>query len=178
MSDATNQLDVGRRDPAETVDPTIRNQRYGCWPAWAWFGACALVWMPAIIVLDRNTPREWDAVVGAATCVPMLISVFLVLWHLERRPVHRIKIGDELRAFPRPGARYQPGELKLISFSNDEDGDYVEGGRPVPLCQVVIKGRRACSIRLVASTGDAARLREWAERDGVRVGGPQGVAGA
>jgi hypothetical protein len=176
MSDATDQPDLGRTVPAETVDRTIRNQRYQCWPAWAWFGAWTLLWMPAIVIMDRLTPREWKGVAGAATCVPILGTGFLVLRHLDGRPVHRIKLGNQLRAYPRPGPRYWPSELVAVRFFNDEDGDYVEGARPVPLCQVEVEGRRGRPMRLVASVGDAARLREWAEQHGVPVVDPYGLA--
>lgn len=163
-------------EPDDTVDRTIRNQRYRCWPAWACLGAFALLWMSAAFVLDRLTPREWEPYVGGGTAALMLATMSVVVWHLDRRPVHRIKLGDELRAFPKPGGRHLPANIRAIRFSNDEDGDYIEGDLPVPLCQVMIEPRRGRRIRLVASAGDAARLREWAERHGIQVADPYGLA--
>ena len=163
-------------EPDDTVDRTIRNQRYRCWPAWAWLGALALLWLAAAIVLDRLTPRDWEPYVGACTCLLMLLTAFIVLWHLDHRPVHRIKLGDELRAFPMPGGRHLPANIRAIQFSNDEDGDYTEGDLPVPLCHVTVEARRGRRIQLVASAGDAARLREWAERHGVVVVDPHGLS--
>ena len=68
-----------------------------------------------------------------------------------------------------------PKDIRAIHVGPDPDEDYAEARLPFPLCLVTIEaGRR--KLRLVASAGDAARLREWAERKGIAVVDPQGLS--
>lgn len=162
--------------PDDTVDRTIRNHRYRGWPGWAWAGAFAFLWLPAIYVLDRLTPREWLPYAIAGTFLLEAITGALSLWHLEHRPAHRIKLGDELRAYDIPRGRHAPANIAVIRFTNDGDGDYIEDDLPVPLCRVTVEPRRGRRVWLVASTADASRLREWAGQHGVAVEDPHGLS--
>lgn len=157
-----------------TVDPTIRNQRYpGPRPeVWlvAWFG----MWLGTAGILEVLLSRAWDKAALLVTGAAILGSFLALLAYLERRPVQRLKLGDELRAFP--VGRLKPAEIKEVLFSADEDEDYAEGKPPVPFCAVSVEGPWARRFRLVASAGDAARLREWAERKGIPVVDPQGYS--
>ena len=158
--------------PTDTADRTIRNQRYHGWPAAAliagWFG----VWLAAVGILEWTTPRAWEKQILVATAIPILVTFFILIRHLDLRPVERLRVGDELRAYP--SGRFQPADLVSIQFSPDADEDYAEDKLPVPWCQVAVRGRRGRTIRLVASAGDAARLRQWAERHGIAVLDPHG----
>ena len=160
--------------PDATTDLTIRNQRYHGGPAWAWIAGWFAVWLSAIAVLEWTTPREWEKRVFLATAIPIFVTFFIMIRYLDLRPVVRLRLGDELRAYP--SGRFQPADLVVIRFTPDTDEDYAEEKLPVPWCQVAVQGRRGRIIRLVASVGDAVRLREWAERKGVRVEDSEGFA--
>jgi hypothetical protein len=161
-------------DPLDVADRTIRNQRYHGWPAWAWILGWFAAWLPAAWLLESLTPRDWEKPALAAVGVPILATFIFLVRHLDRRPAERIRLGDELRAYP--SGQFQPADLVCIQFSPDDDEDYAEDKLPVPWCQVAVRGRRGRTIRLVASHGDAVRLREWAERNGVAVIDPDGLA--
>ena len=64
----------------------------------------------------------------------------------------------------------------MISFAHDPLEDYVENKLPIRMCEVTIERRRGRRLKLIVSTGDAARLREWAEGKGVVVEDPMGYA--
>ena len=141
--------------PDDAADWTIRNQRNRGWAAWLWLGAWALVWMGGALILERLTPdvRHWAYVL--AWIVPTLGSFVGLMIYLEHLPVKRLKLGVELRAYPR--CRMEPKDICAIHFGPDPDEDYAEVKLPFPLCQVTVQGRRR-KLRLVASAGDAARL--------------------
>jgi hypothetical protein len=159
-------------DPDYAADWTVRNQRHCGWPGWLWVGAWGILWAAGAMLLQRLTPREvhWALVLG--WLVPTATSFVGVMVYLERLPVKRLKVGERLQAYPR--ARMEPKDIRAIHFGPDPDEDYVETKLPFPTCQVTVEGRR--TLRLVASAGDAARLRAWAERRGVPVDDPQGYS--
>ena len=175
MSDIRNRpaaaLPPGLGDLA---DRTIRNQRKSGGPAWAWIAGWFATWLVALCLVQRVTPREWEKPVGLASGLPILITFVAIVRHLERRPAERLRLGDELRAYP--AGRLQPTDIAAVHVSPDADEDYAEDKLPVPWCQVAVRGRRGRTIWLVASVGDAARLREWAERHGVPVDDPHGLS--
>jgi hypothetical protein len=158
--------------PDDAADWTIRNQRpWGAAP-WLWLGAWTVVWMGGAFILERMTPvtRHWAYVL--AWLGPTLGSLVALLVYLGRLPVRRLKLGDEVQAYPR--CRLGPKDIRAIHVGPDPDEDYAEARLPFPLCLVTVEaGRR--KLRLVASAGDAARLREWAERKGIAVVDPQGL---
>jgi hypothetical protein len=159
--------------PDDAADWTIRNQRHRGWSHWLWLGAWGVVWAGGALVLERLTPREMHWAYLLAWVVPTLGSFIGLMVYLERLPIKRLKLGDQLRAYPT--ARWEPKDIRAIHFGPDPDEDYAEAKLPFPLCQVTVEGRRR-KLRLVASAGDAARLREWAERKGVTVDDPQGLS--
>jgi hypothetical protein len=161
----------------DTADRTIRNQRYHGWPVWACLGVWAGLWIPAVLVADKVVPPHRHTLAGAGCCSLMMASFVVTLRHLDARPVQRIKLGDELRAFPLPGRRHTPADIRTVRFESDDDEDFAEGDLPVPRCRVTIVTRKGRPYRLVASAGDAVRLREWAQGHGVPVVDPHGLAG-
>jgi hypothetical protein len=160
--------------PVETTDRTIRNQRDTGWPASAWIGLWAGLWVVAGIALASATPRPWGPAVAGVTILLMLGSCLALLIRLDRRPSRRLRLGDELRAYP--FGRWQPADILAIHLAPDPDEDYVEGQMPFPVCLVTVEGKHGRKRRLVASVGDAVRVREWAERKGIAVIDPEGYS--
>jgi hypothetical protein len=162
--------------PDDAVDRTIRNQRCGRWPAWVWIVSWALLWVTAFVTAELCTqPGRWRAVVFTTVAIVMLASLVFLLVALDRwQPTRRLKLGDELHAFP--VRRVEPADIRAIRLAPDPDEDYVEAKLPVPYCQVTVDPRRGRPIQLVVSAGDAARLREWAERKGIAVIDPEGYS--
>jgi hypothetical protein len=160
-------------NPNEAVDWTIRNQRHRGWAPWLWLGAWALVWAAGGMFLVRLTWWEVHWALVMCWLVPTLGSFAGLMVYLDQQPVKRLKLGDELRAYPM--RRMEPKDIRAIHFGPDPDEDYAEGKLPFPVCQVTVEGRRR-KLRLVTSAGEAARLREWAERKGIAVIDPEGFA--
>ncbi|MBO0698688.1 MAG: hypothetical protein J2P46_09860 [Zavarzinella sp.] len=162
--------------PDDVVDWTIRNQRYrGPWPGWLWIVGWMLFWMGASGAVELWTPSDRRSLVYPSTLGLMLISFVILMLLLEgRQSVRRLKLGEDLLAAP--VGRLKPMDIGAIRLAPDRDEDYVESKLPVPLCEVAVEGRRGRPIRLVVSAGDAARLREWAQRNGVAVIDPEGYS--
>jgi hypothetical protein len=159
-------------NPDRLVDRTIRNQRSPGSPAWVWLSVCGLFWIVVGIVIDMSTPPQRNGLVSLCVAPVMLGSLLAVLLHLDRRPVYRIRLGEEFRAYP--SGRFPPAEIRAIQIAHDPDEDYVEGKLPVRLCLVTVEPRRGRTIRLIASAIDAARLREWAMEKSVPLNDPEG----
>ena len=159
-------------DADDTADRTIRNQRYEGLRAWVWLAGWFLAWLPAGYMIESEAPREWRTPLALVTGLCVVTSFFLIVAHLDRRPVLRLRLGDELRAYP--SGRLTPADIRAVRFAVDERAEYADGPRPVPLCEVAVEGRGGRRFRLVASAGDAARLRERAERHGIAVLDPHG----
>ena len=115
--------------------------------------------MVAACLLEWATACEWERPVFLATAVPIFFTLLAMLRKLDLT-MERLKLGDELRAYP--SGRFRPADLVAIRFAPDADEDHAEDKLPVPWCQVAVESRRERTIRLVVSAGDAARLREWA----------------
>jgi hypothetical protein len=162
--------------PDDAVDRTIRNQRYGGWSGWLLIVVWGSLWIAAFSVAGWWTdPGQLRNVVFVITAVVMLASFVCLLVVLDRgQPVRRLKLGDELHVFP--VRRLEPADIRAIRLASDPDEDYVESKLPVPFCQVTVDPRRGRPIQLVVSAGDAARLREWAERKGIAVIDPEGYS--
>src|SRR6188472_2843512 len=110
--------------PDDAADWTIRNQRpWGAAP-WLWLGAWAIVWMGGAFLLERMTPvtRHWAYIL--AWLVPTLGSLVGLLVYLGHLPVKRLKLGDELQAYPR--CRLGPKDIRAIHVGPDPDEDYAE----------------------------------------------------
>jgi hypothetical protein len=159
--------------PDDATDWTIRNQRHSGWSHWLLLGGWGVVWTAGAMLLNRLTPREMHWAYLLAWLVATLGSLGGLMVYLGGRPVKRLKLGDQLRAYPT--ARWEPKDIRAIRFGTDPAEDYAEAKLPFPLCQVTVEGRRR-NLRLVASAGDAARLHAWAERKGVAVDDPQGLS--
>jgi len=166
--------DVPALPPVEAADRTIRNQRDPGWPPWAWIGIWAGLWAVAGLGIASKTSHPWEPVVAGLTFLSMLGSFLVLLTRLEQRPVRRLRLGDELRAYPT--GRFQPADIRAVHLSPDPEEDYVEGQLPFPVCLVTVENKRGRKLRLVASVGDAARLREWAELRGIAVIDPEGYS--
>jgi len=164
-------------DPDDAVEWTIRNQRVRGPVAWAWLLGWGAVWFAGTIVAEQLTPTEWRSVADIVVLLLILVSFVAVVVHVERHPrIQRLKLGDQLVAFPR--GRLEAKNVRAIRLSPDPDEDYVESATPVALCQLTIELRKGSPLRLVITTGDAARLRRWADRMGIPVDDPDGYSAA
>ena len=66
-------------------------------------------------------------------------------------------------------------EIRAFHFAHDPDEDYVERNLPIPMCELTVELQKR-KLLLIVSFGDAARVREWAERVGVTVIDPEGYS--
>jgi hypothetical protein len=162
--------------PTDTVDRTIRNQRYRGWPVPLLIGMWGVLWMGTAYILERfvfppSGPGPswiwltWVVPVGAS--FPVLIRL------IDRRSPKRLKLGDDM--WPVPHGRVKPKDIRAFHFARDPDEDYVEKGLPIPWCELTVEYRKR-RRRLIVSFGDAARVREWAEQKGVTVIDPEGYS--
>src|SRR5690349_17017369 len=89
-------------DPDDAVEWTIRNQRVRGPVAWAWLLGWGAVWFAGAIVAEQLTPTEWRSVADIVVLLLILVSFVAVVIHVERHPrIQRLKLGDQLVAFPR-----------------------------------------------------------------------------
>jgi hypothetical protein len=161
----------------DTVDMTIRNQRYRGWPHWLLLIGWALGWMPVAGLAERMTSPftpERNIIIVPTTVVVMLASFVVMLILIDRRPIHRLKLGDEMRRMP--SARYEPKDIVMVRFGHDPMEDYAEDKLPIRLCEATVEPRRGRTFHLTVSNGDAIRLREWAEHKGITVVDPEGYS--
>ena len=152
--------------PDDAVEVTIRNHRTRRESGVAVLillgvfamGSCGLC------TLDLRWP--W-LVLWAAGTFTALFGAAGVGW-LASPPVETLKLTDVLR--PRPGGSvYLPDEIVRIEFGPDPQEDYLDVALPVQLCEVRVLPLQHRPIPLIASIGEAVRLRDWAVRKGVRV---------
>lgn len=162
-------------DPDDAVDWTIRNQRVRGPIAWAWLLGWGAVWFAGAIVAERLTPREARPLTEFILLLLILTSFVVLIVYLERHPrIQRLKLGEQLLAVPR--RRLETKGIRTFRLCPDPDEDYAESATPVGLCLLTIELRRGSPMRLVITTGDAARLRRWAERQAILVDDPEGYA--
>jgi hypothetical protein len=161
---------------SDTVDRTIRNQRYRGWSVAALIGIWCVVWMGSAYLLDRFVyppSGPGPAWIWLTWLVPVLASFFVLIRLIDRRPPKRLKLGDDMWVVP--GRRVPPKDTHAFHFARDPDEDYVEKGLPIPWCELTVEFRKH-RRRLIVSFGDAVRVREWAEQKGVTVIDPEGYS--
>lgn len=164
---------------SDTVDRTIRNQRYRGWPVPVMLGTWGVIWMAGAFVLEYwLMPTVYYGVpyhllMWVFWVLPMLASLIVILIKVDCRPPKRIKLGDDVWVVP--GPRVQPKLIVAFHFARDPDEDYVENSLPIPWCELSIEFRKHWR-RMIVSFGDAARIREWAEQKGVTVIDPEGYS--
>jgi len=146
----------------ETVNPTIRNQRYERWWPILVRVLLGVGWVAGFVFLVISNLQPIQQLALAAVAVIMVASsVIVVLGVPWCNPVARLKLGDDVEV--NPGSwHYKPEQIEHISFARDPVEDYHDSPLPVPMCEVRIKHRPRGSFRLVVSEADAARLRSWA----------------
>jgi hypothetical protein len=159
---------------ADTVDRTIRNRRPSHWAGTAVLLTLGLFWLGVCGLLLTKLPPRYPFAF-AAVVVPLVIgSGFVVPWLMTRQTLDRVKLGNHLDALPR--GLYSPRDVERIEFGPDPHEDYIDSPTPVPLCEATIALTCGAPIRLIVGPGDAARLREWAERHGIAVNDPHGYS--
>jgi hypothetical protein len=161
----------------DTVDRTIRNRRYHDWPVVVWLGGWFVFWMGVSLLVDRwmGPPPFWPVppIAVLFMAVPVVGSFMAIVAWIDRRPISRLKLGEELSA--RPVGRVKPNDIAGFRFARDPYEDYVESRLPIPVCELTIEARKR-SLKMIVSLGDAARVREWAEKMGVAVIDPAGYS--
>lgn len=162
-------------NPDDAVDRTIRNRRSTLWPVAGlgllfcgfWLGVCGCV-------VSLGFGEHYVPVLLAWSVVTLVGSFAFAAVVRVRNPVERIKLGDRLERWP--GGGYAPSDLAHIEFGPDPAEDYHDHPLPFPLCQATITPQMGRPLRLIVSTGDAARLREWAADHGIPVSDPGGYS--
>jgi hypothetical protein len=163
----------------DTVDRTIRNQRYRGWPVLLIVCGWCAFWMAVAFVIEKwLIPMvfygfPYHLLLWVGWIIPVLTTFVVMLIKIDRRPPKRLKLGEV--AWVVPGPRVQPKDIRAFHFARDPDEDYVEKGVPIPWCELTIEYRK-CRRQLIVSFGDAARVREWAEQKGVTVIDPEGYS--
>ena len=156
----------------DTVDRTIRNQRYRSWPAVAGLSCWVVFWIGLAYVVGRQlslVPTFWvNLVFVLATTASFVLAGAIFDRYL---PIRRLKLGAELRTTP--NAKYALKDIQVIAFSPDPLEDYVEKSLPIQYFEVAIVRYKGRPLKLIVSFGDASRIREWAEQHGVAVDDPQ-----
>jgi hypothetical protein len=156
--------------PVETVDIFIRNWRPSRWRVRYFAAGFALTWI-GMGGLLFSLQKSQFAVFALALVVPLLlISVFVFTCAISLRPIDRIRLGDDIDAWPR--ARYKRSQISHVELGPDPAEDYVEKPLPVPLCALTVVLTHDAPIRMIVSRGDALRLKEWAARHNLEVRDP------
>jgi hypothetical protein len=161
---------------SDTVDRTIRNQRYRGWPVLVLLGIWGVFWMAAAYFLERwlfPLPPPNNPVMVLPFLIAVIASFVVLLILIDRRQPKRLKLGDDMWAVP--SGRVQAKDIRAFHFARDPDEDYVEKSLPIPSCELTIEFHKR-RLRLIVSFGDAARAREWAEQKGVAVIDPEGYS--
>ena len=151
----------------------IRNRRCRALstPLWRWVGF--VCWLSALVVVTLWLPRPWRG--DACTVVAVIAGLSFVglLGAMHHGPVQCVHLGNQLTALP--FRTYDPEDIGAVHFAADPAEDYADDGsdRLTEAAFDVPSGRR---LRLVVDVGDAARIRAWASRVGVRVVDPDGYS--
>lgn len=151
----------------DAVPIVIQNRRVRRPVVWLWILIWGVTWIAVGVMVVQRTPVPWPIAVQLSLFVAqMLTFVALLFWLIRQRPrIKRVKLTEEMQVF---GARrLKPAEIAAIRLTPDPDEDFVDSKLPIPLCQIEIVPRRGPVMRLIGSTADARRLREWAFRKAV-----------
>jgi len=156
----------------DTVDRTIRNQRYSVWPGFAGFGLWGATWLGLAYILEQQFGPlvEFPKVAGFVLATVASFAAWMFVFS-RFEPVKRLKLGSELRAIPVTKCKLK--DICVIRFAHDPLEDYAEKSLPIQFCEVAILRHNGRPLKLIISFGDAARVREWAEQHGVAVDDPQ-----
>ena len=158
--------------PDDATDLCIRNHRpnglasalllLGLASFWAAVGGLCLGG-----VLDRlPVPTE------LLVCTLGIVTCGVVSLTLTRQSVRHWKLGAALVVWP--DRIYRPPEVREVAFAPDPAEDFDDAATPARLCEVRARLRRG-ELRLIASVGDARRVRDWAVRKGIAVSDPTAV---
>jgi hypothetical protein len=152
--------------PDDAVEVTIRNHRPRRWPGHMVLLLVLLFLSSTCGVVGLNLSMEWTIAWVAVSIIALVGAIGLGL--SAPHPISAVKLAGTLE--PRPGGRaYSPSEIVRIDFGPDPYEDYVESQLPIRLCEVHVVLLVERGLCLIASVGEAVRLRDWAIRNGVRV---------
>ncbi|HKA07466.1 MAG TPA: hypothetical protein VKD71_09430 [Gemmataceae bacterium] len=156
--------------PVEAADIFIRNWRPIRWRLRCICAGFALAWIGLIGSLFF-LPTSQIQLYALAVFLPLLlISMCTFTWVVTRNPIDRLRLGDDIGAFPR--GLYARTRISHIELGPDPAEDYVEKPVPVPLCALTVVVDNAAPLKMIVSRGDALRLKEWASRHHVEVRDP------
>ena len=161
-------------NPDDTVDRTINNRRYEPWAARALWGTLPLILLGVVVALTANVATTWKIVTVSVAVGAIPVWVYFLVRVGKRRPVSRIKLGDEIAVFP-SGGLVPLDRVQDISFAPDPDEDYHDSAMPFALCEVRLVLRPGGDFRLIATVADGRRVRDWAVRWGIAVSDPAAV---
>jgi hypothetical protein len=158
----------------DTADRTIRNHRCGIWPAslwpWTWF----LFWVVGAVLVAMIVPSQWHKEVFSYWIIGAIVTLLVLFVALRFGPVERVNLGTELTA--NLYRSYDPDDIIALHFAADPAEDYADVEAPVRVVGITVELSDGRNLRLVVSTGDAARLREWSAQVGVLVIDPDGYS--
>lgn len=154
----------------DAVQVIIRNRRRPRWQAWVVLVIISAFVLGACGVFGLDVAPKWGATLAMAGVGAAIGAVIFAVF--APTPVSLMKLTDVLETRP-AGRAFRPTEIVRVEFGPDPAEDYVDLPIPIRLCEVRVVPLLREPIRLIASVGDATRLRDWAVRKGVRVFDPQ-----
>jgi len=156
----------------DSADISVRNHRPNRLTRWFVLVGLVSAWFVLFAVLRAGlldwlpTPAEiFVSIAGIISCGVLSLTLTL-------DPVRHWKLGESLVLWP--GREYPISDIREIAFAPDSAEDYDDAATPAPLCEVLARLRRG-EVRLIASVGDARRVRDWAVRRGIAVTDPTSV---
>jgi hypothetical protein len=159
-------------NPDDAVDLSIRNRRPDRLTRWLVGAGLAGVWS-VLILAHRAGLLDWlPADFGIIVCIVGIMSCGVLAFLLTLDPARHWKLGEKLVVWP--GREYTVGDVREITFGPDPAEDYDDAVAPARGCEVRARLRRG-ELRLIASAGDARRVRDWAVRQGIAVTDLAGV---
>jgi len=159
-------------NPDDASDWTIRDRRPNRLTRWFILGGLLSVW-GGLILARRAGPLSWLPVeFEVFVCIVGIISCGVLAFLLPFISARHWKLGEKFVVWP--GREYPVGDVREIAFAPDPAEDYDDAATPARGCEVRARLRRG-EVRLIASVGDARRVRDWAVRHGIEVTDPAGV---